>query len=100
MNETENFDEYMSYYKELPLKEKQGIIMKQLKMLASFTNSLCKEIGVDNEMVVNKELLDIEVNEYTEDDFSEAVVVLLNSVQNSICDFHDKFSTLINDKMN
>ena len=88
----ENFDEYMSYYKSLPLKEKQSILMDQLKMLSSITNQLCQEVGARNEMLVNRELLDINHDNYTEDDFAEAMVVLVNSVQNSICDFCEKIS--------
>ena len=88
----ENFDEYMSYYKKLPLKEKQNILIEQLKMLSSVTNQLCQEVGVDNEVIVNRELLDLNSNNYTEDDFAEALVVLVSSVQDSICDFCEKIS--------
>ena len=88
----ENFDEYMSYYKSLPLKEKQSILFNQLKMLSSITNQLCQEVGVNNEVIVNRELLDMNSNNYTEDDFAEALVVLVSSVQNSICDFCEKIS--------
>ena len=86
------FDEYMSYYKTLPLKEKQNILIEQLKMLSSVTNQLCQEVGVDNEVIVNRELLDLNSNNYTEDDFAEALVVLVSSVQDSICDFCEKIS--------
>lgn len=88
----EKFDEYMSYYKTLPLKEKQNILIEQLKMLSSVTNQLCQEVGVDNEVIVNRELLDLNSNNYTEDDFAEALVVLVSSVQDSICDFCEKIS--------
>ena len=37
--------------------------------------------------------------DYTEDDFAEAGIVLVNSIQNSICDFHLKFSDIIEDRM-
>ena len=50
----EEFDKYMESYKKLTLLEKQDIIVKQLKILASFTNSLCKEIGADNNIMINK----------------------------------------------
>ena len=82
----------MSYYKTLPLKEKQNILIEQLKMLSSVTNQLCQEVGVDNEVIVNRELLDLNSNNYTEDDFAEALVVLVSSVQDSICDFCEKIS--------
>lgn len=95
----EEFDKYMESYKKLTLLEKQDIIVKQLKILASFTNSLCKEIGADNNIMINKELLDLKNNNYTEDDFAEAVIVLINSLQNSICDFHLKYTEILSEKM-
>ena len=59
---------------------------------------MCKEIGVQNEMILNKEIVDLEKENYTEDDFSEAVITLVNSVQNSICDFDIKLKE-INDNL-
>ena len=99
MESINDFNDYMEKYKELSLKEKQQIMIKQLKLLASFSNTLCKEIGIDNEMILNKEIIDVEKENYTEDDFAEAGIVLVNSIQNSICDFHLKFSDIIEDRM-
>jgi len=95
----DNFEKYMADFKQLPLKEKQMLIYDQLKMLAGLTNSFCKEINADNEIIIDKELSDLTKEDYTEDDFAEAVVVLVNSIQNSICDFHLKMSEIIEDKI-
>ena len=92
--EYENFDEYMNYYKSLTLKEKQSIVVDQLKMLATLTNNMCEELNIKNEMIMNRELLDISKEEYTEDDFSEAIIVLINSIQNSLCDFDMKLTEI------
>ncbi len=62
-------------------------------MLSSITNQLCQEVGTKNEMLVNREFLDMNHDNYTEDDFAEALVVLVNFVQNSICDFCEKISS-------
>lgn len=94
----DKLNEYMVYYKQLPLKEKQGIILEQLKMLTSLTNRMCKEIDAPNEILINKEITDLQKENYTEDDFAEAVILLLNSIQNSICDFDLKLKE-INDNM-
>lgn len=91
-----DFNEYLSDIKKLPLREKQEIVFEQLKMLAAISNGFCKEIGAENEMIINKELTDLKDKNYTEDDFVEAILVLTNSIQNSICDFHLKMSDIIN----
>lgn len=93
--EYKDFDEYMAIFKSQPLKEKQDIIINQLKMLASLTNKMCEELNVKNEMIMNKELLDLKKEDYTEDDFAEALIVLVNSIQNSLCDFDLKLTDIM-----
>lgn len=95
----EDINEYMKFFKQQPLQEKQKIIYEQLQLLAGFTNNLCKEIDVSNEVILNTELLDIKNESYTEDDFAEAIIVFINSIQNSICDYANGITSLL-DRMN
>ena len=90
----ENFEIYMSFFKDQPLKEKRNIVIDQLKILATITNTMCKELNVDNEIILNRELLDLNQEHYTEDDFAEAAIVLINSIQNSLCDFDLKLTRI------
>ena len=91
----EDINEYMTFFKSQTLKEKQSIVYEQLQMLAGFTNDLCKELNIPNELVLNRELLDLKKDDYTEDDFAEAIIVLINSVQISICDYANGISNLL-----
>ena len=91
----EDINEYMTFFKEQTLKEKQNIIYEQLQMLAGFTNNLCKELNISNEPILNRELLDLKNDNYTEDDFAEAIIVLINSIQNSVCDYSNGISALL-----
>lgn len=93
------FKEYISFFKKQPLKEKQKIIYEQLQILAGFTNDLCNKLNIKNELLINKELVDLKKEDYTEDDFSEAIIVLVNSIQNSICDYANGINDLL-DKLN
>lgn len=91
----ENFEEYISFFKEQTLKEKQSIIYEQLQLLAGLTNNLCKELNIPNDILINKELLDLKKDNYTEDDFAEAIIVFINSIQNSICDYSNGISNIL-----
>ncbi len=91
----QDFNEYINNFKEKSLKEKQSIVYDQLKMLAEFSNKLCKELEIPNEILLNKELLDLTKEDYTEDDFAEALIVLINSIQNSISDYTLGISDLL-----
>lgn len=84
------FDEYMVKFKQLPLKEKQSITLEQLKMLASLAEEMCKVNNVESELIINRELLDTNNPDYTQDDFVESVIVYINSIQNLICDYNLK----------
>ena len=64
--ENENFDEYMEYYKKLPLTQKKEIALNQLKVLTTLTNKMCQELNVENEIIINKELLDVNKENPTE----------------------------------
>lgn len=94
--EYKDFNEYMEFYKTQSLSEKRDIILEQLKMLASLSNDMCKELNVENELILNKELIDINKENYSEDDFLEATITLVNSIQNSICDFDLKLTDIMN----
>jgi hypothetical protein len=91
----EEFEKYMQQFMTKSTKEKETIVFEQLKVLASLTNSMCKELNVDNEIIINKELLDLSKSDYTEADFAEAMIVLINSIQNSLCDFNIKFTEIM-----
>lgn len=91
----ENINEYIEYFKEQDLKSKQKIIYEQLQLLTSFTNNMCKELNIKNEIIINKELLDLKNKNYTEDDFAEAIIILVNSIQNSICDYVNGINNLL-----
>lgn len=92
----EDFNFYMERFKKNSLKEKQKIIYNQLKMLTALTNNLCKNLNIPNNIILNKELLDLEKENYTEDDFAEAIIVYINSIQNSICDYSLEVSKILN----
>ena len=86
----EEFNEYMKKFKNLDLKEKQEIALEQLKLLLGLAQKMCEVEKVESELLVNRELLDTEKKEYTEDDFVESVVVYINSIQNLLCDYNLK----------
>mgnify|MGYP006908847668 CR=1 FL=1 len=93
---TEEFNEYMENFKKLDIKEKQKIIIDELKYLSAFTNKMCDELGVNNEVIVHKELLDLNSENYSQDDYAEAIIVYINSIKNALCDFSDGLSDINN----
>lgn len=93
-----DFEEYMKIFKGLSLKEKQKIVLDELKVLSYYSNKMCTQLGVKNEMLLNKEQLDTNNKVYTEDDFAEAVIVYIGSIKDSLSAFTDEL-TLIDEKI-
>lgn len=90
----DNLDEYIQYFKGLSLKEKQEIVIEELKTITGMTNKMCKEIGANNEVLLNREVTDVNNEVYTEDDFSEAVITYICSIKNSLADFSIKLTNI------
>ena len=72
---SEDINEYMNFFKNQTLKEKQSIIYEQLQILTGLTNNMCKELNIQNDPILNREILDLKKDNYTEDDFAEAIIV-------------------------
>ncbi len=90
----EDFNKYMEEFKGNSLEDKRKIALDQLKIIASLTNTMCEELGVNNNLIVTKDIIEAEKN-VSEDDFVEAVVVYASSIQNSLCDFVDKMTDIL-----
>ena len=90
-----SFNEYIKDFKKLELSEKKKILLNQLKMMASVTNDMCKTFGSDNEIIVNQELLNVSKENTSDEEYVEALIVLVNSIQNSISDFNFKISEVL-----
>ena len=93
----DEFNKYMEEFKKNSLEEKRKISLDQLKIIASLTNTMCNELGVKNDLIITKDVLEAEKN-ISEDDYVEAVVVYTSSIQNSLCDFIDKMSQILEHK--
>ena len=91
MNE---FNEYFDEFKKDSLENKKKVALDQLKLIAALTNEMCKELNVDNEVIVNKDIIEA-TDDCSEEDFVEAVVVYASSIQNSLCDFADKLTDVL-----
>ena len=99
MNNSDNYDdfnEYMKYYKSLPLSDKKEIIINELKTLSAVTNEACVSLGVKNEVLIDRELLDINGKEYNDDDYVEGLMVYICSIKNSLCDLIEGLNEITN----
>ena len=81
--ENTSFNEYVETFKKLPLSNKKQIVQNDFKELIA----LLKEIDNNEYVLYNKEILDVEKENQTEDDFVEAIFVYLSSVKEMLADY-------------
>ena len=89
LRENEAFNKYIDAYKKLSLKDKQNISIKELKELIAFFSEIDKTNN-NGSILYNREILDVEKHDSSEDDFVEAVFVYINSLKELIGDYFNR----------
>ncbi len=89
LNTDKEFDMYVESYKKLPLIEKKKIIEKEFKEIISTFYGLINCHNVNPKVLFNREILDLNKEEFTEDDFAEAVFVYINAIKELIGNYVD-----------
>ncbi len=91
----DNFNEYMEEFKQNSLEEKRKIALEQLKILTSLTTTMCDEVNVKSEPIITKDIVEAQNGNSSEEDFVEAVVVYASSIQQSLCDFVENMTKVM-----
>ena len=82
-----SFDAFVEEYKTKSLLEKQGIIINDLKEIIALVQDLCAHHNIEYDLLMNREILDINKENYTQDDFAEAVFVYLQMYKELLSSF-------------
>lgn len=89
----EAFTGLMEYYKQLPIENKRSEIVNELEEIISNYSKICTKFGVMPNMMLNKEMLNINRKNLTEEEFLHALFAYLNTLQdisaqfiNRVCD--------------
>jgi len=100
--ENNEFDNYMEWFKNLEINEKREEVYNLAKILATVTSDLSNSVGVEDSVLINKDLLEV-YNKYDkmlENDFLEALLVLLSSTQKSLTKYNNGISDLLEERIN
>ncbi len=89
LNRDKDFDIYVESYKKLPLIEKKKIIEKEFKEIIGAFDELISRYNVSPKLLFNREILDLNKDDFTEDDFAEAVFVYIYAIKELIGNYVD-----------
>lgn len=77
----DNLNVLISSFVELPTEEKPKEIIKTLKENIVIVNNLCNQFGISNEILLNREMIDVQKEEATLDDYFEAIFAYIKSLE-------------------
>ena len=81
------FNNLVEAYKNLSTKEKQEEIIKLFKENVAIWEKLNNDINNNHNLLFNREIIDINKENYTTDDFLEAIFVYLHMLSDSTASF-------------
>ena len=88
------FDDYIECYKKLSIDEKRSKIIEEFKDLIVVSEKICSDMGIQHDLLINKEILDLKNNPLSEDDYLEALFVYVNTLKNSTGTYFDKMADI------
>lgn len=86
------FNNFIEEYKKLPIEEKRNELVLIHKELIALFADLCETIGAKKDLLLNKEILDLNKEPVSEDDYLEALFVYINMLKEKISDYFEKLN--------
>jgi len=85
----EKFNNYIETYKKLSLIDKKQALEKEIKETLALLQKLHENLGKENDILFNKEVLDVKDGISSEEDFVEAMFVYILTIQESLASYVD-----------
>lgn len=89
----EAFSSLIEYYKVLPLETKRKEVISEIEELISSYSKVCISLGITPNILLNKEMLNVNKQDLSESDFLNSLYAYINALQeissevlNNVCD--------------
>ena len=92
MIENEAFNKYVETYKKLSLSEKKEIVNAEIEKLLAFIEKAKMDVNAKEEILFNREILDLNKEVVSDDDFVEAMFVYVHAIQESLGEYFNAVS--------
>lgn len=95
MREDSSFNQYVNAYKKLPLQKKKEMVNEETKKLIAFIEKINADMGIKGQTLFNREILDLNSNNISDDDFTEAMFVYIYTIRESLGAYFNKVSEVL-----
>lgn len=85
----EKLNNFVEAYKKLSLVDKKVALEKEIKETLALLEKLHQNLGKENTILLNKEVLDVKDGVSSEEDFVEAMFVYILMIQESLASYVD-----------
>lgn len=87
MIENQEFNDYIEKFKKISVKKKKQITVKEMKKIVAFISLLQEKCNVPKKILFNKEILDTNNDDVSEEDFVEAMFVYANIIKEAFSEY-------------
>lgn len=95
MIENDSFNEYVSAFKKLSLDKKKRLVNKQAKKTLALIEKMKSDFSIEGGILFNREILDLQDENTSDEDFVEAMFVYIYSIQESIAVYFNEISKIL-----
>lgn len=95
MKQSDVFNEYVEVFKKLPLDKKKNLVSDEFKRLWGFILKINNDIGIEEVPLYNREILDLNKENITDEDFAEAMFVYAHLLEEALGAYVEKISDII-----
>lgn len=95
MIENESFNKYIEAYKRLPLDKKKTMVNKETKELLAFIEKANNDLNLKNTILFNREILDLNKKDVSDDDFVEAMFVYIYAIREAVGKYFNEVSKIL-----
>lgn len=95
MLENESFNEYVLAFKKMPLDKKKEMVNKEMKKTLAFIEKLKQDFNIKKDILFNREILDLNQKNVSDEDFVEAMFVYVYSIQESLALYFNEISKFL-----
>lgn len=88
----EKFDKLVDEFKKLSLMEKKNIVNEETKKLLAFIQKVKTDVEAKETILFNREILDLNSNNVSDEDFVEAMFVYIYSIREAVSEYFNEVS--------
>lgn len=95
MIQNETFNKYIEAYKKLPLQKKKQMANEEVKKLLAFIEKANNDLNLNDTILFNREILDLNSDNVSDDDFVEAMFVYIYSIREALSIYFNTVSKIL-----